>query len=219
MTSPIFSVMNCAVKSGERTILAPLSFEVDEGDFITVTGASGSGKSTLLQFLLGFLAPSYGQFMFRQEVLTPTRLNQLRLETAAVFQEPLLLGDTVREALLKPFTYCCNRGVSLSHDRIASELRTVGLLHLDLNLPVTQLSGGEKQRVALTTALLLNRPVLLVDEVTSALDANHRDRVQSHLIGRGITVVAVSHDPTWIERSPKVVKLLANEQEAADGNH
>lgn len=218
MTVTVFSVLGCAVTSGGRTILAPLSFQVDEGDFMTITGPSGSGKSTLLQLLLGFLAPTAGQVLFRRAALTPARLSQLRLESAAVFQEPLLQGNTVQEALLKPFTYSCNRGVSPSPDRVTSELRSVGLSHLDLNLPVTRLSGGEKQRVALATALLLNRSVLIVDEVTSALDASLRMKVQSHLIERGITVVSVSHDPTWIARSQRVVKLSAHELEAADGN-
>ncbi len=211
--STLFSLDNCSVKSGDKTILAPFSLSVDTGEFVTITGPSGAGKTTLLQLLLGFVPPSSGQVLFRGQPLVPSLVKALRRETAVVFQEPILNGQTVREFLLHPFSYKQNRTALPADDRIASELAIAGLEQIDPEGPVATLSGGEKQRVALVGALLLDRPVLVLDEVTSALDRSHRDRVQETLFERGATVIAVSHNAGWIKRSPRVLQLQAAEKE------
>jgi ABC-type iron transport system FetAB ATPase subunit len=207
--STLFSLDNCSVKSGDKTILAPLSFTVDTGDFVTITGPSGVGKTTLLQLLLGFVPPSTGRVRFRGQPLVPSLLKPLRRETAVVFQEPVLNGQTVRGFLLQPFSYKQNRDMLPSAERIASELAIVGLGQIELEGPVKTLSGGEKQRLALVGALLLDRPVLILDEVTSALDRSYRDRVQETLFEREATVIAVSHNAGWIKHSPRVLQLRA----------
>ncbi len=213
ITSTIFSLDNCSVTSGEKPLLAPLSFTVETGEFVTITGPSGVGKTTLLQLLLGFVPPSTGQMRFRNRPLGPPLLKELRRQTAVVFQEPVVNGHTIRGFLHHPFSYKQNRAALPDPGRIASELAMVGLGQIDLDGPVETLSGGEKQRVALVGALLLDRPVLVLDEVTSALDGSHRDRVQKTLIERGSTVVTVSHDPAWIERSPRVLQLQVTGKE------
>jgi ABC-type iron transport system FetAB ATPase subunit len=146
---------------------------------------------------------------FRGQPLVPSLLKPLRRETAVVFQEPVLNGQTVREFLLQPFFYKQNRDMLPSAERIASELAIVGLGQIELEGPVKTLSGGEKQRLALVGALLLDRPVLILDEVTSALDRSYRDRVQETLFEREATVIAVSHNAGWIKHSPRVLQLRA----------
>jgi ABC-type multidrug transport system ATPase subunit len=211
--STLFSLDNCSVKSGGKTILAPFSLTIDTGEFVTITGPSGAGKTTLLQLLLGFVPPSSGQVLFRGQPLVPSRVKAMRRETAVVFQEPVLNGQTVREFLFHPFSYKQNRAALPSDDRIASELAIVGLGQIDPQGPVKTLSGGEKQRVALVGALLMDRPLLILDEITSALDRSHRQQVQAALFERRATVIAVSHNAGWIKRSPRVLQLQAAEKE------
>lgn len=205
--NPIYSLKGCGVSFRENVLFSDLSFDIHEGDFLTITGPSGSGKSTLLQILLGFKAPDTGKVYFFGSSLTSKRLHELRKRVAVVFQEPTLSEETVRQVLLAPFQYKQNHDKRPTAQILITELETVGLTANYLDKEVATLSGGEKQRLALVRALLLQRPILILDEISSALDEANRDTVFSLLKSRNQTTVVVSHDRSWVEKSSRVLTL------------
>lgn len=209
----IFSVNRCSMSMGGSSLFTNLSVDFPESSFTTVSGPSGCGKSTLLQLLLGFLRPSSGNITFMGEELTTQRLSFLRQQVSVVFQEPSLQGDTVEEALMAPFLYKQNKTIRPSKSVLVQTLNDLNLTEEYLNKSNSKLSGGEKQRIALARALLLNRPVMILDEVSSALDALNRDLVFRLLNERKQTTIIVSHDKEWIEKSEHLLTL------SKGGNH
>lgn len=204
---PVFQIEKCAQSFKEKKLFHNLSFTVNSGDFFTISGPSGSGKSTLLQILLGFREPQEGRVRFKGDELAGTTLKKLRSQVAVVFQEPRLLEDSVEEALLAPFHFKQNRTSKPSVEEMQAELKAVGLPEEYLIKEITKLSGGEKQRVALVRALLLKRPVLILDEISSALDVGSRDTIFAYLKQKSTTTIVVSHDKEWIKNSPQVLDL------------
>ena len=132
--------------------------------------------------------------------LVPQNASKLRQRVAYVPQSIGHIDDERgRDFLLLPFDFKANRG----HRPQPGEIeRWVDRFHLDpgvLDRALTQLSGGEKQRLALIRAILLRREVLLLDEVSSALDPVNRRAVQDLVLNElPHTVLAVSHEPEWI---------------------
>lgn len=205
--NPLFQIENCSLSFKEKELFCNLSFVVNSGDFLTIAGPSGSGKSTLLQMLLGFREPQKGCILFQGHELKGSTLRNLRSQVAVVFQEPRLLEESVQETLLAPFHFKQNRTSKPSEEDMKSELTAVGLPPEFLKKEIAKLSGGEKQRIALVRALLLKRPILILDEISSALDVACKDLIFEYLMRKSITTIAVSHDKDWINNSPIVLDL------------
>jgi thiamine transport system ATP-binding protein len=172
------------------------TIDVPAGHFVGVVGPLGGGKSTLLAAIAGFETPVSGTLTFDGKDLIP--LPPAQRPVAMIFQDHNLLPTLTAER---------NAGLALSpalrltasdRSRIADMLKQVGLEGLGERLP-SQLSGGQRQRVAIARALLTSRPLLLLDEPLSGLDAPIRqdmaqliDRLRKE---RGLTVLMVSHTP------------------------
>lgn len=195
MTDTSFLYLNNLTVDFEHvTLFRGVSLSLKAGDKVTLSGPSGSGKSTLLRCIIGFV-PFEGTICLNSEPLTAQSVWRLRQKIAYVAQEPDLGPGTVREALARPFTYKANQELSLNPQE-------VNLLFDQFLLPASlqskemeTLSGGEKQRVALIAALVLKRPLLLLDEAASALDAASKGRVRDYLRSQSdITILSVSHD-------------------------
>lgn len=202
----LFSLRNAMVQIETKTILAPLSLDINSGDFLTITGPSGSGKSTLLQVLLGFRPLSKGNVLFQGNALEIKEIQKLRTMTSVVFQEPMLFGETIEDALRAPQQYKQNHSLQISEEKIEDTLHKLEIKH-SVDHEIQNLSGGEKQRIALARALIFDRPILVLDEITSALDEANRDLVFKILQEQKRTVICVSHDPKWISLSPSLLKL------------
>ena len=210
-SSEIYKLDKCCIEIDGKVILAPQDYSICTGDFITFSGRSGAGKSTLIQLLLGFMQPTSGRFFYKGADVCDCSVGALRENVAVVFQEPVLMGKTIQSALLEPFTYKRNRKSKPSRKDISDLLSSLEI-KLDLDSNISTLSGGEKQRIALARALLMNSEVLVLDEVTSALDEVQRELVFDVVRGCGSTVIAVSHDPGWIENSPRNITITAPDE-------
>ena len=125
------------------------------------------------------------------------RREQLAIIWSYVAQRAAFFGGTVEEELARPFAYRSAGDAAFDAAEAEATLARLGLSGA-LARPVSELSEGERQRVALTRALLLRPAVLLLDEPTSALDAATRDSVDAELEGR--TLVLVTHDDAWREQ-------------------
>jgi putative ABC transport system ATP-binding protein len=189
------------VRSGSEplTILHPLSFTIDRGQFVAVIGPSGSGKSTLLGLIAGLDAPTAGSVVI--DGVDITRLDEdalakLRGEKIGfVFQFFHLIPSlTAYENVAVPMEIA---GAADPRRRAEQLLDEVGLTGRAHHYP-TQLSGGEQQRVALARALANDPPIVLADEPTGNLDTANGRHIMELLRTihrtRGTTVVLVTHD-------------------------
>lgn len=183
-------------------ILQSVSFSVQQGEWIALTGPSGSGKSTLLGILAGIDRPTQGQvYLDTTELngLSENKLARLRNEKiGVVFQAFHLIPTmTAHENVQAPLYISSERGRA---SVLAREmLERVGLGERLRHLP-HQLSGGEQQRVAIARALVTHPQLLLADEPTGNLDSANGKQVLdllTHLrASLGLTIVMVTHDET-----------------------
>ncbi len=211
--SPLLDVQGITYAMQGRTLLAPVSLQLNAGDFLLLTGPSGSGKSTLLKILASLLAPTAGQIRFENRDIAVMKAEHYRQQVSYCFQTPQLFGETVYDNLALPWQI---RQQKPSREALIASLESV---HLDaemLNKQVEQLSGGEKQRVGLLRNLQFLPKVLLLDEVTSALDEENKAVVQQLIQQRvqeqQLAVVWISHDPDEIQHAEKVLRLTAPER-------
>ena len=198
----------------EIEVLRGINLEVEEGDFITITGPSGSGKSTLLHILGGLLHPDAGDVVLQGKSLyaySDPELAKIRNEKVGfIFQfHHLLLDFTVMENLVIPLLI---KGTTFGKASKKAEelLRLVDLENRVKSKPRT-LSGGERQRVAVLRAII-NEPILLLaDEPTGDLDQAHSDVVLEMLRGihrdKGMTVILVSHNQRVAQMGEKTYNL------------
>jgi len=212
--SPLLDVQDVAFSVGDRQLLKPVSLQLYQGDCVLLTGPSGSGKSTFLKILASLITPTSGQVFFRNSDITTLRAEAYRQQVSYCFQTPQLFGQTVYDNLALPWQI---RRQKPQRDKLVAALESVNLSPDMLNKPVEQLSGGEKQRVGLLRNLQFMPEVLLLDEVTSALDEENRLSVLS-LINRiaaeeKVAVVRISHDVNDIQQAEQVLRLEPPEKE------
>lgn len=212
--SPLLDVKDVAFSVGDRQLLKPVSLQLYQGDCVLLTGPSGSGKSTFLKILASLITPTFGQIFFRNSEVTTLKAEAYRQQVSYCFQTPQLFGQTVYDNLALPWQI---RRQKPQRDKLVAALESVNLSPDMLNKPVEQLSGGEKQRVGLLRNLQFMPEVLLLDEVTSALDEENRLSVLS-LINRisaeeKVAVVRISHDVNDIQQAEQVLRLEPPEKE------
>ena len=212
---PLLDVQNVAFSVGERQLLQPVSVQLHQGDSLLLTGPSGSGKSTLLKILASLVTPTTGDIRFKNSDITTLSPESYRQQVSYCFQTPQLFGQTVYENLALPWQI---RRQKPQRDKMVAGLESVNLSADMLNKSVEQLSGGEKQRIGLLRNLQFMPEVLLLDEVTSALDEENRLAVLS-LINRisaeeKVAVVRISHDVNDIQQAEHVLRLEPPKKES-----
>lgn len=187
------------IKNLRRLMLGPLSLAVDAGDCVCITGASGTGKSLLLRALAD-LDPHEGQVWLGSRPCSVMPADEWRTAVGLLPPE----SSWWLPGVLEHF-----------HDGMPVVLDHVGLTTAILDMPVTQLSSGERQRLALLR-LLANRPrVLLLDEPTANLDRDNTQRVEGV-----ITDYRREHDAAviWVSHDSEQVRRVANRHfELVDG--
>ena len=191
-----------------KVLVEDFSLVVGRGEKMVLRGASGRGKTTLLRAILGFSQPTKGHIVIGGKLLGPNTVWQLRTQIGYVPQEPELGEGNVRQWLERPFNYKANKLVRGNMERIPELFRDFFLPMDLLEKEVQVLSGGEKQRVAIVSAILLERPILLLDEPTSALDEQSKERLIHYLASKkDLTALVVSHDREVLSIAHKVVTL------------
>lgn len=190
----MIAVSAVSKRFGDRTVFSGFSLTLPPGSVTAVLGANGSGKTTLGRLLLGLISPDSGEIS-----------GVAGLRRAAVFQdnrlaEHLTAVGNVRLVLPR----------SVPRAAVAAELGAVGLDDESLGVPVRELSGGQRRRVALVRGLLPEADLVVLDEPFTGLDADARTRTlewtRSRLAGR--TALLITHDPAEAEYfSASVLRL------------
>ncbi len=199
---------NVGVSFAGKRLFHGFSLSVGTGERIALTGESGTGKSTVLGCLLGFVMPDDGTIEVEGTRLEPSTVWAIRRRIAYVPQEADLGGGTVDSFLQRPFQYAANRPLHDNLQRGPALFEALGLKPGLETAAVASLSGGEKQRIALAAALLLDRPILVTDELTSALDRQSAERVSELLLQQqGLTMLGVVHEGSRMPFATRVVEV------------
>lgn len=185
--------------------LSDISFEVEAGEMVFLTGHSGAGKSTLLKLLAAIERPTRGSVIVAGQNLAslkPVAVPILRRNLGLIFQDHKLLFDrTVFDNALLPLAII-GYPPKESAKRVRAALDKVGLLSKEKALPIT-LSGGEQQRLCIARAVV-NRPgILLADEPTGNLDAAYAEEIMQLFTAFnqvGTTVMISTHDEGVLAR-------------------
>ncbi len=209
---------------GEATVTAvsDISFQIESGEFIGVMGESGAGKSTLLSIMGAMNAPTSGQFVvddidvysLAQEKQADFRREFLGFIFQSFHLVPYL---TVFENVMLPLTII---KASRKHKRtlVENALSQVGLLDKADRLP-SQISGGEKERVAIARAVVNEPPVLLADEPTGNLDSKTSAEIMKllqRLNADGMTIIMVTHSSECAQYARRLMQV-ADGRLVADG--
>jgi cell division transport system ATP-binding protein len=205
---------------GSHEALRGISFGIEQGELVFVTGHSGAGKSTLLKLIAAIERPTVGTVLIgNQNVgkLRPAAAPYLRRKFGLVFQDHKLLYDrNCFDNVALPL-YINGITGNEAGKRIRAALDKVGLLGKEKVMPIT-LSGGEQQRLAIARAVV-NRPSIhIADEPTGNLDENYATEIMSLFYAFqqvGVTVIVATHDANGISAAPsKILRLSQGELQA-----
>jgi len=209
--------ISLAYSDGEskNEVLRGLSFDVQHGEVIAVTGPSGSGKSTLLSIIGTLLKPDSGEYLFdgvSVDSMDDAARAQFRNRSIGfVFQDHRLLPQfTVKENILLPALAAQRQITREQEERAVYLLQSTGIADLAHKYP-EQLSGGECQRVAICRALIMRPKLLLADEPTGLLDAANAGRITDLLLSvnasENCTLLMVTHAERVAQKAEKVYGL------------
>lgn len=197
----------------ETSVLQNVSFEIKEGEFVSIVGKSGAGKTTLVHLILGLIAPSSGEVYFRGlniNEANPLEIQAMRRKIGCVHQDyKLLPKKTVYENVAYVMQVEGKKNSEIESE-VPKVLEAIGLKDKLNNFP-NELSGGEQQRLAIARALVNNPDIIIADEPTGNLDPYNSYEVISFLqkINQsGKTVILSTHDREIINKLGKRVITL-----------
>ena len=216
--SPVVQVKNVVksfpVGDGEVTILKGLSFDVKDGEFVSIVGPSGNGKSTLLNMITGIDRPTDGEVIVTGEQVHNMSENQLAIwrgqNVGIIFQFfQMLPALSLLQNVILPMDFARKYTPKERRERAMHLLEIVGLDDQAHKLP-SMVSGGQQQRAAIARALANDPPLLVADEPTGNLDsrtANDVFDLFTNLVTEGKTMLMVTHDKELARRVPRVVEI------------
>ncbi|MEP3442395.1 MAG: ABC transporter ATP-binding protein [Sulfitobacter sp.] len=194
-------------------VLQGLTLELPKNATTVLTGPSGSGKTTITDILLGFYTADSGQVLIDGRPLSDFSFREWRSMVGYVPQEPILLHDSI-------FSNITLGNPDISEEDVHKALTLAGAaefvstmplgIHTEVGEKGGMISGGQRQRIALARALVCNPSLLILDEVTSALDPNSEQEIVQNIHGLAgqVTVIAITHRPAFVGIADRVYHLL-----------
>jgi len=202
-----FTYPNTSIK-----VLNGISFKVEGGDFLGIMGHTGAGKTTILKLIMRYYTPDSGEVLVNGQPITGFTLHSLREAIGFVSQDPFLFYGSVRDNVI--------------YNQEATEAELEAALHMagawdfvqeleeGMNTLVgdrgAMLSGGQRARISLARALLKSPSLLILDEASSALDAETERRIQENLLstGKDRATIAVAHRLSTIRNANEILSMV-----------
>ncbi len=212
ITSIEFDNVHFTYPGTSTKVLAGISFKVSAGEFLGVMGHTGAGKTTILKLLMRYYEPQEGRVLVNGKDVQDLTLDSVRSGMGFVSQEPFLFFGTLKQNV------AYNR--DSNDDEIMKALELAGAadfvndfedgLETMVGDRGTKLSGGQRARVSLARALLKDPSLLVLDEASSALDAETEKRIQENLIASGgsRTTIAVAHRLSTIRSAEEIISMV-----------
>ncbi|GIU24355.1 ABC transporter ATP-binding protein [Shewanella schlegeliana] len=195
--------------------LSPVSFELNRGETLAFVGEAGSGKTTIARILVGAEIRSGGEIFFEGEPLDKHDLKQRCRLIRMIFQDPntsLNPRLTIGELLDEPLKFNTNLDSSERKAQVIDKLRKVGLLPEHADFYPHMISEGQKQRVAVARALMLDPKIIIADEALTALDLSVRSQILNLLLelqqDMGLSYIFVSHNMNIIRHVSDKIMVL-----------
>ncbi|POT58329.1 iron ABC transporter ATP-binding protein FetA [Citrobacter amalonaticus] len=216
----LLQLKNVGYQAGATKILNNISFTLRAGEFKLITGPSGCGKSTLLKIVASLISPCEGEILFEGEDISTFKPETWRQQVSYCAQTPALFGETVYDNLIFPWQI---RGKRPEPESFLKDLARFELPEGILEKSINALSGGEKQRISLIRNLQFLPKVLLLDEITSALDESNKDNVNEiihhYIHDKNIAVLWVTHDKDEINHADNVITLQPHAGEMQEARY
>jgi ATP-binding cassette subfamily B protein len=212
ITSVEFEGVHFTYPGTSTKVLAGISFKANAGQFLGVMGHTGAGKTTILKLLMRYYEPQEGKVMVNGIDVQDLTLDSVRAAMGFVSQEPFLFFGSLKQNV------AYNRDAD--DEEIMKALEMAGAAEFirdfehGLDTMVgdrgTKLSGGQRARVSLARALLKNPSLLVLDEASSALDAETEKRIQENLLASGgeRTTIAVAHRLSTIRNAEEIISMV-----------
>ncbi len=198
-----------------QLIFSDLNLTLEKGEFVFLIGKTGSGKSTLLQMIYFNLLPQSGEVQFdrfNSRIIKNSELPLLRRKLGIIFQDFKLLNDRNIYDNLAFVLQAVNTPAKTIKRKVAAALTDVGLYHRRFSYP-RELSGGEKQRIAIARSVINDPILILADEPTGNLDPETSNEIVELLLkinSRGTAVIFATHDYEVVKRYKKEIYLIDN---------
>ena len=185
----------------EKLIFKDLSFSIEKGEKVCISGASGKGKSTILKMLMAYVIPNHGEIEINNLKIKPENINAIRKQIIWIPQNinlPVNNGKELMDLMQ----------LSSHKNRVEALLIELGLEASILSSDFSQISGGQKQRVIIAICLSMDKEIILMDEPTASLDEDSIDKLISYLSKlKNRTIVSASHHQRWIKSWDKNIAL------------
>lgn len=182
----------CIQKGGEN-LFENMSTTIKSGDKVLVSAPSGFGKTTFLRTLMGTDRFTCGHYYFNNQLVNEKNISQLNRYFSYVRQTPYLFDDSILFNITLGHEYTDEKILSAVKNAQLENLITNKGLEYIVGKQGNNLSGGQKQRIEIARAFLAEKPILLADEITSALDQSLSDKISDALMDSDFTVIEVAH--------------------------
>lgn len=213
ITSISFDAVTFAYPGTSINVLNNVSFKVNLGGFLGIMGHTGAGKSTILKLVEKFYQPQSGAVKINGKEISEFTIKSIRSRFGFVSQDPFLFFGTIRENVAY--------AREVSDEEVISSLKTAGAWEFVSELEEgmdsmvgdrgVRLSGGQRARISLARALLMNPDVLILDEASAALDAETEKRIQESLFkvnGGNRLTIAVAHRLATIRNADEIISMV-----------
>ena len=180
---------------GGKQIFSNLCLEVESNEKLLIRGKSGIGKSSLLKILLGFERVDSGRVVIGNREVSPSHIRKIRQQIFYLSQDIDLKNEIVSVMVKEIVSYHSQKDNPLK--QLKPMMQFLEMDDILLIRKTAELSGGERQRLGLLIGFLLDRPIWLLDEPTSALEEEMKKKLVLYILDLNKTMIVVSHDRVW----------------------